>query len=50
LVSVYWRQELEDRARDKYGAFNQMSAELRQLREQRDAFDALADALGTPDS
>jgi chromosome segregation ATPase len=27
-----------------------MSAELRQLREQRDAFDALADALGTPDS
>jgi chromosome segregation ATPase len=27
-----------------------MSAELRQLREHRDAFDALADALGTPDS
>jgi hypothetical protein len=27
-----------------------MSAELRQLREQHDAFDALADALGTPDS
>jgi chromosome segregation ATPase len=27
-----------------------MSAELRQLREQRDAFDALADTLGTPDS
>jgi predicted RNase H-like nuclease (RuvC/YqgF family) len=27
-----------------------MSAEFRQLREQRDAFDALADALGTPDS
>jgi hypothetical protein len=26
-----------------------MSAELRHLREQRDAFDALADALGTPD-
>jgi hypothetical protein len=49
LVSVRWRQELEDRARDKYGAFDQMSAELRQLREQRDAFDALADALGTPD-
>jgi chromosome segregation ATPase len=27
-----------------------MSAELHQLREPRDAFDALADALGTPDS
>jgi hypothetical protein len=27
-----------------------MSGELRQLREQRDAYDALADALGTPDS
>jgi hypothetical protein len=45
-----WRQELEHRARDKYGAFDQMSAELRHLREQRDAFDTLADALGTPDS
>jgi hypothetical protein len=49
LVSVCWRQELENRARDKYGAFDQMSAELRHLREQRDAFDALADALGTQD-
>jgi chromosome segregation ATPase len=47
---VRWRQELEHRARDKYGAFDQMSAELRQLRERCDAFDALADALGTPDS
>jgi chromosome segregation ATPase len=46
---VRWRQELEHRARDKYGAFDRMSAELHQLREQRDAFDALADALGTPD-
>jgi hypothetical protein len=27
-----------------------MSAELRHLREQRDAFDALADALGTQDA
>jgi hypothetical protein len=27
-----------------------MSAELRQLRERCDAFDALADVLGTPDS
>jgi hypothetical protein len=46
---ICWRQELEHRARDKYGAFDQMSAELRQLREQRDAFGALADALGTQD-
>jgi hypothetical protein len=50
LVLVCWRQELEHRARDKYGAFDQMSAELRQLRERCDAFDTLADALGTPDS
>jgi chromosome segregation ATPase len=49
LVSVCWRQELEHHAHDKYGAFDQMSAELRQLREQRDAFDALAEALGTQD-
>jgi chromosome segregation ATPase len=49
LVSVCWRQELKHRAKDKYGAFDQISAELRQLRERCDAFDALADALGTPD-
>jgi DNA repair exonuclease SbcCD ATPase subunit len=49
LVLVCWRQELEHRARDKYGAFDRMSAELRQLREQRGAFDALAEALGTQD-
>jgi hypothetical protein len=49
LVLVCWRQELEHCARDKYGAFDRMSAELRQLREQRDAFDVLAEALGTPD-
>jgi hypothetical protein len=49
LVLVCWRQELEHRARDKYGAFDQMGAELRQLRERCDAFDTLADALGTPD-
>jgi hypothetical protein len=48
LVLVCWRQELEHRTRDKYGAFDQMSAELRQLWEQRDAFNALAEALGTP--
>jgi chromosome segregation ATPase len=46
---VCWRQELEHRARDKYGAFDQMSAELRRLQEQRDAFVALAGALGTQD-
>jgi hypothetical protein len=33
-----------------YGVFDQMGAELRQLRERCNAFDALADALGTPDS
>jgi chromosome segregation ATPase len=49
LVLVCWRQELEHHARDKYGAFDQMGAELRQLRERCNAFDALADALGTPD-
>jgi hypothetical protein len=49
LVSVCWRQELEHRARDKYGTFDQMSAELRQLWKQRDALDALAEALRTQD-
>jgi chromosome segregation ATPase len=49
LVLVYWWQELELRARDRYGAFDQMSAELRQLREWRDALDALAEALRTRD-
>jgi hypothetical protein len=49
LVLVCRRQELEHRARDKYGAFDRMSAELRQRREQRDAFDALAEALRTQD-
>jgi chromosome segregation ATPase len=42
-------QELELRARDRYGALDQMSTELRQLREQRDALDALAEALRTRD-
>jgi hypothetical protein len=50
LVLVYWRQELEHHARDKYGAFDQMNVELRCLWEQRDAFVALAEALGTQDS
>jgi nitrate reductase assembly molybdenum cofactor insertion protein NarJ len=40
---------LELRSRDRYGALDQMSAELRQLREQRDAFDALGEALRTRD-
>jgi chromosome segregation ATPase len=46
LVSVCWQQELEHRARDRYGALDQMSAELCQIREQRDA---LAEALRTRD-
>jgi hypothetical protein len=50
LVLIYWRQELEHRARDKYGAFDEMSAELRRLQEQGDAFSALAEALRSPDS
>jgi hypothetical protein len=49
LVFVCWRQELELRARDRYNAFDQMSALLRQLREQRDDLDALAEALRTRD-
>jgi chromosome segregation ATPase len=49
LVSICWWQELEHRARDKYGALDQMSAELCQLREQRDALDALTEALRTQD-
>jgi chromosome segregation ATPase len=49
LVSVCWWQELELRAYNRYGALDQMSAELRQLREQRDALDALAEALRTRD-
>jgi hypothetical protein len=49
LVSVCWRQELEHRARDKYDALDQMSAELRQPWEQRNALDALAEALRTQD-
>jgi chromosome segregation ATPase len=40
---------LQLRARDRYGTLDQMSAELCQLREQRDTFDALAEALRTRD-
>jgi chromosome segregation ATPase len=46
---VRWWQELELRARDRYGTLDQMSTELRQLREQCDALDALAEALRTRD-
>jgi hypothetical protein len=49
LVSVCWWQELKHHARDKYGALDQMNDELHQLREQRDALDALAEALRTQD-
>jgi chromosome segregation ATPase len=38
---------LEDRARERYGTLDQMSSELRRLREQRDALDALVEALRT---
>jgi hypothetical protein len=49
LVFACWWPELELRARDSYGALDQMSAELCQLREQHDALDALAEALRTRD-
>jgi chromosome segregation ATPase len=49
LVSACCRQELEHRARDKYGVLDQMNAELHQLQEQRDALEALAEALRTQD-
>jgi chromosome segregation ATPase len=42
-------QELERRAHDKYDAFDRVNTELHQLRERCSAFDALADALRTPD-
>jgi hypothetical protein len=43
-------QELERRAHDKYDAFDRVNPEVHQLRERCSAFDALADALGSPDS
>jgi hypothetical protein len=42
-------QELERRAHDKYDAFDRVNAEVHQLRERCNAFDALAGALRTPD-
>jgi regulator of replication initiation timing len=38
---------LEDRARERYGTLDQMNSELRRLREQRDALNALVEALRT---
>jgi chromosome segregation ATPase len=40
---------LEDRAKERYGTLDRMSSELRRLREQRDALDALVEALRTGD-
>jgi chromosome segregation ATPase len=49
LGFIHRRKELEDRARERYDALDQMSSELRQLREQRDALDTLIEGLGTGD-
>jgi chromosome segregation ATPase len=49
LVFIRRRQELEDRAKERYGALDQMSSELHRLWEQRDAVDALVEALRTGD-
>jgi uncharacterized protein involved in exopolysaccharide biosynthesis len=49
LVFIRRRQELEDRARERYSALDQVSSELRRLREQRDALGALVEALRTGD-
>jgi chromosome segregation ATPase len=49
LVFICRRQELKDRAKDRYSALDQMSSELRRLREQRGALDALFKALRTGD-
>jgi hypothetical protein len=40
---------LEIRAQDRYGTLDQMSSELRRQQEQRDALDALVEALRTRD-
>jgi chromosome segregation ATPase len=40
---------LEDRARDRYGALDQMSSELHRLWEQGDTLDTLVEALRTGD-
>jgi hypothetical protein len=40
---------LEDPAWERYGALDQMSSELRWLKEKCDALDALVEALRTGD-
>jgi hypothetical protein len=40
---------LENGARERYGALDQMSSELCRLQAQRDALDALVEALRTED-
>jgi chromosome segregation ATPase len=42
LVFICRRQELVDRAKERYGTLDQMNSELRQLQEQRDALEALS--------
>jgi hypothetical protein len=49
LVFIRRRQELEDHAKERYGTLDQMSSDLRRLREQPDAHDALVEALKTGD-
>jgi chromosome segregation ATPase len=48
-VLIRLRQELEDQARERYGTLDQMSSELRRLRKQHDALDALVEDLRTGD-
>jgi hypothetical protein len=43
------RQDLEGRARKRYGALDQLDAELRWYRGQYNTLDALVEALRTPD-
>jgi hypothetical protein len=43
------RQELEGRARERYGTLDRLDAELRWYREQYNTLDALVEALRTPD-
>jgi hypothetical protein len=45
---VRWRQELEGRARERYGALDRLDAELSWYLGQYNALDALVVALTTP--
>jgi hypothetical protein len=47
LCFIYQQQDLEDRARERYGTLDQMNFELRRLREQRGALNTLVEALRT---